>query len=162
MKLVLKGTFKPDYDTTTVELRSGPIKYMLAALQTEEGDLPITIWGEKKVTIAKNIIEDGKPVELVVAMKSKISTYTNHEGETVTVPTITLNLCTFLVNVAGKLAPKTATAPSTPTSPYHSFIAGMTDLYPTPSDLENVYRRKASSTLKVEPWPTPKKEESAS
>ena len=159
MKLVLKGTFKPDYDTTTVELRSGPIKYMLAALQTEEGDLPITIWGEKKVTIAKNIIEDGKPVELVVAMKSKSSTYTNHEGQTVTVPTITLNLCTFLVNVAGKLTTKTATAP---TSPYHSFIAGMTDLYPTPSDLENFYRRKSSSTLKVEPWPTPKKEESAS
>ena len=96
MEMLIDGVFNPECQEKTVELNGSPVKYMLAVLHTSSGRLPITVWGERKINFVKTAIKTGEQVKLVVQLMAKPQTYTNHDGEKVTVPNVQLKLYSFV------------------------------------------------------------------
>lgn len=96
MELILNGRFTNEYQEKTVELNGNPVKYMLAILDTVDGRMPITIWGDRKVGFAKDAIQSGNEVKIIVSLLAKPQTYTNSEGQSVTVPNVQLKLFSFV------------------------------------------------------------------
>lgn len=125
MKLVLSGNATSQYSEKSIEINGKPMQHILGVLQTSEGMLPITVWGGVKGKYWKEFADSGEPFSIVVEMFAKPQTYTNHEGETVTVPNLQLKLYSYLNLPTQKAAPRQTDA-------YDSFVAGSTDLYPPP------------------------------
>lgn len=97
MELILNGRFTNEYQEKSVELNGKPTKYVLAVLQTNDGQrFPITIWGDRKVGYFKDAMASGNETKIVVQLLAKPTTYTNHEGETVTAPNLQLKLYSFI------------------------------------------------------------------
>ncbi len=96
MELILNGRFTNEFQEKTVELNGSPVKCMMCVLETNEDRLPITAWGDKKVGYVKDAIASGQQVKMVVHLQAKPQTYTNHEGQTVTVPNLQLKLYSFV------------------------------------------------------------------
>lgn len=99
MELILNGIFTGDCHEKTVELNGAPVKCIVAILDTKEDRLPITAWGDKKVGYVKEAMSSGQQVKIVAHLQAKPQTYTNHEGETVTVPNMQLKLFSFVGGV---------------------------------------------------------------
>lgn len=96
MELLINGRFTGECQEKTVELNGSPVKCLVAVIDTNEDRLPITVWGDKKVGYVKEAIASGQQVKIVAHLQAKPQTYTNHEGQTVTVPNITIKLFSFV------------------------------------------------------------------
>lgn len=96
MELILNGTFTGDCNEKTVEINGAPVKCIVALLDTREDRLPIIAWGDKKVGYVKEAMSSGQQVKIVAHLQAKPQTYTNREGETVTVPNMQLKLFAFV------------------------------------------------------------------
>lgn len=156
MKLILTGTASPECDTKNVEIGGKPMLRILGPMKTTSGEiLPVTVWGETKCGYWKKFIENGETFSIVVELQARPQTYTNHEGETVTVPNVQLKLYSFL-NVPQMQKP----------TAHDSFVAGSTNLHPhaANSTLPPPPQNSAQSFYfapppqphqeKVKPWPT--------
>lgn len=149
MKLILTGKAMPQYEEKNIEIGGKPMLRILGPMQTQTGEiLPITVWGETKCGYWKQFVENGEEFSIVVELFAKSQTYTNHEGETVTVPFIQMKLYSYL-NM-----PKKGTA-------YNSFVAGSTNLMPPPPPSPNADPHQSfyfapppqPHQEKVKPWP---------
>lgn len=97
MKLILTGTIQETYESKTVEINGNPVLNITGTIKTDSGDtFPIMTWGETKGKYWKEFAENGEHVQIVAELQAKPQTYTNHEGETVTVPNLQLKLYSFL------------------------------------------------------------------
>lgn len=96
MEILINGRFTEQCQEKTVELNGSPVKCLVAVIETGEDRLPVTAWGDKKVGYVKEAIASGQPVKIVAHLQAKPQTYTNHEGETVTVPNMQLKLFAFV------------------------------------------------------------------
>lgn len=96
MKLVLNGTATSQYSEKSIEINGKPMQHILGVLSTNEGPLPITVWGDTKGNYWKQFAECGEPFSIVAELQAKPQTFTNHEGETVTVPNLQIKLYSFL------------------------------------------------------------------
>lgn len=97
MKLILTGTIQETYESKTVEINGNPVLNITGTIKTDSGDtFPIMTWGENKGKYWKEFAENGEHVQIVAELQAKPQTYTNHEGETVTVPNLQLKLYSFL------------------------------------------------------------------
>lgn len=126
MKLVLNGTATSQYSEKSIEINGKPMQHILGVLSTNEGPLPITVWGGTKGKYWKEFASSGEPVSIVVEMFAKPQTYTNHEGETVTVPNLQLKLYSYL---------NMPTHQQQNNAAYNSFVAGSTDSFPELNNL---------------------------
>lgn len=98
MKIILSGTALQQYDTKEIEINGKPMERILGTLRTDAGEIfPITVWGTQKCTYWKNFANANDPVSIVVELQAKPTTFTNHEGQTVTAPNIQLKLYSYLV-----------------------------------------------------------------
>lgn len=96
MELIINGIFRNDYEEKMVELNGNPVKWMMAVIDTPTESLPIVVWGERKVGYVKTAISSKQPVKIVAQLFAKPQTFTNHEGDTVTVPNLQLKLFSFV------------------------------------------------------------------
>lgn len=147
MKLVLNGNATSQYSEKTIEINGKPMQHILGVLKTNEGPLPITVWGATKGKYWKEFANSGEPLSIVVEMFAKPQTYTNHEGETVTVPNLQLKLYSYL---------NMPTQKATQGNAYNSFVAGSTELYAEPQNdpAQNFYFAPPPQPQKVQPWGT--------
>lgn len=154
MKLILTGKAMPEYEEKNIEIGGKSMLRILGPMQLQTGEmLPVTVWGETKCGNWKEFAKNGEEFSIVVELFAKSQTYTNHEGETVTVPFIQMKLYSYL-NM-----PKRGTA-------YNSFVAGSTNLHPhaVNSTLPPPPQNSAQSFYfapppqphqeRVKPWPT--------
>ena len=103
MKLVLNGRADHNYDTKSIELNGKPVKRDLGILRADNGEVfPITVWGDAKCANWESFADSGEPFAIVAELQAKPTTYTNHEGETVTVPNLQLKLYSYLNQPANK------------------------------------------------------------
>lgn len=150
MKLILTGKALPEYETKNIEIGGKPMQRILGPMQLQTGEmLPVTVWGDTKCGNWKEFAKSGEEFSIVVELFAKSQTYTNHEGETVTVPFIQMKLYSYL-NM-----PKKGTA-------YNSFVAGSTNLMPPPPPPPKADPHQSfyfapppqPHQEKVKPWPT--------
>ena len=134
MKLVLSGIATTQYTEKTVEINGKPMPHLLGVMRTSEGFLPITIWGGIKGKNWKEFAASAEPVSIVVEMFAKPQTYTNYEGETVTVPNLQLKLYSYL-NLPSQKA-------------HDPTIAGSTESFPPPPTVGKLNREQ------VQAWKT--------
>lgn len=164
MKLVLSGIATTQYTEKTVEINGKPMPHLLGVMRTSEGFLPITIWGGIKGKNWKEFAASAEPVSIVVEMFAKPQTYTNYEGETVTVPNLQLKLYSYLnlpsqkarphadaVDPTGSFSYMTKEQKEEVMKPlaYDSFIAGSTELIPPPPPTVGKLNRE-----QVQAWKT--------
>lgn len=129
MKLILTGKAMPEYEEKNIEIGGKPMLRILGPMQLQTGEiLPVTVWGETKCGYWKQFAENGEEFSIVIELFAKSQTYTNHEGESTTVPFIQLKLYSYL-NM-----PNRGTA-------YNSFVAGSTNLVPPPPQAVTAERR---------------------
>jgi hypothetical protein len=97
MKIILSGTALSEYETKQVEIGGKPMLRILGPMRLDTGEtMPITIWGDNKGNNWKQFAESGEPFSIVAELQAKPQTFTNHEGETVTVPNLQIKLYSYL------------------------------------------------------------------
>lgn len=143
MELLIDGVFRSEYQEKTVELNGNAVQWMMAVIETQTGALPIVVWGDKKIGYVKTAIFTKEPVKIVANLFAKPQTFTNHEGETVTVPNLQLKLSSF-VGIPQGVKP----TPCDPTGSFKCFSEAEKKELMKPIQ----YVKKAEE--KVKPWPT--------
>lgn len=148
MKLILTGKAMPEYEEKNIEIGGKPMLRILGPMQLQTGEiLPVTVWGDTKCGYWKQFAENGEEFSIVIELFAKSQTYTNHEGESTTVPFIQMKLYSYL-NM-----PNRGTA-------YNSFVAGSTNLMPPPPPKADPHQSfyfappPQPHQEKVKPWPT--------
>lgn len=148
MKLILTGKALPEYETKNIEIGGKPMQRILGPMQLQTGEmLPVTVWGDTKCGNWKEFAKSGEEFSIVVELFAKSQTYTNHEGESTTVPFIQMKLYSYL-NM-----PNRGTA-------YNSFVAGSTNLMPPPPPKADPHQSfyfappPQPHQEKVKSWPT--------
>lgn len=120
MKIILSGRALSEFETKTVEIGGKPMLRILGPMRLDTGEtLPVTVWGDTKGNYWKQFAANGEPFSIVAELQAKPQTFTNHEGETVTVPNLQIKLYSYLnmpTNVAQyyRNAPITTPPPQPP------------------------------------------------
>ena len=77
---MINGTLNEVSDTRTVSFPSGDCKVLTASVRTDDGiDLPIEVWGDKKVDFVKSNV--GKRAYFICSLAPVHSSFTNRQGE---------------------------------------------------------------------------------
>ena len=151
MKIILSGRALSEYETKQIEIGGKPMQRILGPMRLDTGEtLPITVWGDTKGNYWRQFAECGEPFSIVAELQAKPQTFTNHEGETVTVPNLQIKLYSYL-NTPTNVVQHYRNAPITTPPPQPCYAADPTGCFVSSTPEEKAeHLRPIGQTVK--PW----------